>query len=79
MDKDYLNNGNFNKFTVIKNEDIRRYLDDNEQNEFNTLRYEINSGRFNDSKPMNKYIVINTDEEYAPEVIEILKRHGHWG
>jgi hypothetical protein len=24
------------------------------------------------------YLVINTDEAYAVEVIEILKRHGHW-
>lgn len=27
----------------------------------------------------NTYIVINTDEPYAPEVVEILKRYGHWG
>lgn len=25
------------------------------------------------------YIVINTDEPYADEIIEIMKRYGHWG
>ncbi len=29
--------------------------------------------------PCPEYIVINTDEPYAPEVIEIMKRYGHWG
>lgn len=27
----------------------------------------------------NTYLVINTDEPYADEVIDILKRNGHWG
>lgn len=26
-----------------------------------------------------EYLVINTDEPYAPEIIEILKRNDHWG
>lgn len=26
-----------------------------------------------------EYLVINTDEPYASEIIEILKRNGHWG
>ncbi|HWR19069.1 MAG TPA: hypothetical protein VN608_05555 [Clostridia bacterium] len=29
--------------------------------------------------PWPEYIVINTDEPYASEVIEIMKKHGHWG
>jgi hypothetical protein len=29
-------------------------------------------------KPVHNYIVVNTDEEYAPEVREILVKHGHW-
>ncbi len=29
--------------------------------------------------PVNQYLVINTDEPYADEVIDILKHHGHWG
>lgn len=27
----------------------------------------------------NRYLVINVDEPYAAEVVEIMKRHGHWG
>lgn len=29
--------------------------------------------------PYPEYIVINVDEPYAPEIIDILKRNGHWG
>jgi hypothetical protein len=40
----------------------------------------IRAGREKDGKnPNNKYLVINVDEPYADEVIEILKRNGHWG
>lgn len=79
MSNDILEGGKFDKFFVLKNEDVKKYLDDREQDQLNILGYRINLDRFNDSKPINKYIVINVDEEYAPEVIEILKRHGHWG
>lgn len=29
--------------------------------------------------PVPEYIVINTDEPYIDEIIDVLKRHGHWG
>jgi hypothetical protein len=29
-------------------------------------------------KKENTYLVINTDEPYADEIIEILKKNGHW-
>lgn len=32
-----------------------------------------------EKKEPHTYLVINRDEHYADEVIEILKRHGHWG
>ncbi len=79
MNNDFLRGGNFNKFVVLNINDIRKYLDDKQQNELNFINDEINSGRFNDDKSMNKYIVINTDESYAPEIVEILKKNGHWG
>jgi len=31
-----------------------------------------------EEKRQNEYLVINTDEPYAEEIIEILKRNGHW-
>lgn len=39
----------------------------------------INQDRKRKGKKENSYLVINTDEVYADEVIEIMKRHGHWG
>lgn len=39
----------------------------------------IEQGRIKDGKSAgNDYIVINQDETYAPEIIEVLKRHCHW-
>ncbi|MFC6545517.1 hypothetical protein [Cohnella cellulosilytica] len=37
----------------------------------------INAGKAPASN--NSYIVINTDEPYTPQIVEILKRYGHWG
>ena len=39
----------------------------------------INQDRKRKGKKENTYLVINTDEPYADEVIEIMKRYGHWG
>lgn len=71
--------GAANKFTVIKNEDISRlapgYIDLLElilnQITLDRLKHGKNSTPF--------YLVVNEDEPYADEVIEIMKRHGHWG
>lgn len=40
----------------------------------------IEQGRLKDGKTIgNDYIVINQDEPYINEIIEVMKRHGHWG
>ncbi|WNS74268.1 hypothetical protein RRV45_15260 [Bacillus sp. DTU_2020_1000418_1_SI_GHA_SEK_038] len=68
------------KFTVIKNEDIEKHLTDTQKIHLEYLLEEIRSGRRLDGKRnYQKYLVINTDEPYADKIIEILKRHGHWG
>jgi hypothetical protein len=68
------------KFTVLKNEDIERYVPKFMANTLEDICKHIEDGRKKDGKkPKNTYIVINMDEPYATEVIEILKRHGHWG
>lgn len=75
-----LEGGNFNKFTVLKNEDIQKYCSTYEVEMLEQICSSIQSGRITDNrKPNNIYLVINTDEPYADEVIEILKRNGHWG
>ena len=40
----------------------------------------IEKGRMKDGKTSgNDYVVINQDEPYINEIIEVMKRHGHWG
>ena len=76
-----LQGGDFNKFLVIKRDDIKNYLSKEDVRKLLILISRLrvfkncNSGK----KIENVYLVINTDESYADEVIEILKRNGHWG
>ncbi|MBG9549774.1 hypothetical protein ABE25_13365 [Cytobacillus firmus] len=67
------------KFTVLKNDDINRYLDEKAKIELSASTAAIQQLRAIEGKKVNTYLVINTDEPYADEVIEIMKRHGHWG
>jgi len=77
---DFLKGGNFRKFTVLKNADIKKYLEHEDRLTLAKLIGKIQNGRIEDGKnPNNTYLVINTDEKYAPKVVEILKRNGHWG
>lgn len=77
---DFLKGGNFRKFTVLKNDDTKKYLDHEDKLALARIIGKIQNGRIRDGKnPSNLYLVINTDEPYAPEVVEILKRNMHWG
>lgn len=68
------------KFGMFKWEDAGKYLDDVEFELFEELFTEIKRGRKRDGLSNDHtHLIINTDEPYAPEVIEIMKRHGHWG
>lgn len=68
------------KFVVFKKEDIYKYLDGDEYEDFLGIQDTVYLGLLRDKKNTDKtYLVINTDEPYADEVIEIMKRHGHWG
>jgi len=68
------------KFTVIKNEDIEKYLNPIFRRKIRDVIDRIKIGRTVDRKSItNEYIVINIDEPYAPEVIEIMKKYKHWG
>lgn len=73
--------GGKKKFVVIKIQDLIKYV----KSPFkiamldNDLK-DIREGREADGKkPVNEYLVINLDEPYAPEIIQIMKRNGHWG
>lgn len=67
------------KFVVFKLTDIGRYLTVPQYDALTEIARRIEQGRREDGRDTdNKYIVINRDEQYANEVIEIMKRHGHW-
>ncbi|MEK8133168.1 hypothetical protein WMW72_35425 [Paenibacillus filicis] len=66
------------KFQVLKNDDIEK-LTHHEKVALGHIVERIIENRRAEGKVDNYYLVINTDEPYADEVVEILKRHGHWG
>lgn len=70
------------KYIVHKIEDVQRHLTPDQRAQLGVIGAMIDTGRIDAGKPpasYNAYIVINLDEPYAVEVVEILKRHGHWG
>lgn len=68
------------KFTVLKNEDVNQHLDDRDKSELSRILWKIEQGRYEAGKEAaNTYLVVNVDEPYAPQVIGIMKDHGHWG
>lgn len=77
---DFLKNGARKKFIVIKIEDLIKYV--NSVFKLAMLENDLNdiqAGRKVDGKePCPEYLVVNTDEPYAPEIINTLKSNGHW-
>lgn len=72
--------GGLKKFIVVKRDDLNKYIRPSTRFTFDNILEKIKFDRLQDGKNIeNEYIVINTDEPYAPEVIEIMKRNGHWG
>jgi len=69
----------FHKYVVIKQDDLYKHA--SEQDSIDLARIikniRISRVKFN-KKPSNQYLVINIDEPYAGEVIEILKKNRHW-
>jgi len=70
--------GMSHKYTVFKNEDLKK-LPLTTQTQIQLAGDMIVHNRVGEGKTENIYVVINTDESYADEVIGILKRNGHWG
>jgi len=67
------------KFIVLKNEDLDKYLNLEEEIALYNVVQSVDAGRMVDGKVYdNRYLVINQDEPYAAEVIGIMKKHGHW-
>lgn len=72
--------GTERKYIVIKIADLLKYVPSVFKLAMldNDLK-DIAEGRAQDGKPVNEYIVVNTDEPYAAEIIEVLKRNNAWG
>ncbi|WP_212635455.1 hypothetical protein [Saccharibacillus brassicae] len=71
-----------NKFIVVKRTDVSEFLPQvlQDQQEDILRAIEVNQIVQQVTPASTKtYLVVNTDEPYADEVIAILKRHGHWG
>ncbi|WP_163855767.1 YopX family protein [Paenibacillus elgii] len=71
-------NGMEQKFVVFNVEDISA-IGKNAVQPLLKVQEEVANYRSAQGKNENTYLVINVDEPYADEVIEIMKRHGHWG
>lgn len=68
------------KYTVVKNADLNNYLHPKMKAIVLELLEKVHMNKWlEESKKPHTYLVINRDEPYADEVIEIMKRHGHWG
>lgn len=67
------------KYTVIKNDDIEQFMNDREKLILQELLYSMNLRKKKEGKAVDhQYLVINTDEQYSPQVIDILKANNHW-
>lgn len=75
--------GQEQKYTVIKIADLAKYNSEFDLNEvaplLDSLLGNIEDGREKDGKkPFNSYVVINTDEPWIDEIVEVMKRNGAW-
>lgn len=63
----------YNRFIVIKNDDAGKYLTDDEKESLSNILVAIMNGRARSGKtPEKTYLVCNTDEPYADEVMSII-------
>lgn len=65
--------------TVVKNEDVEKHLTELEKVQMVRLLNKVRAGRASEGKQaVNTYLIVNIDESYAPDVVQILKDNGHW-
>jgi len=63
----------YDKYFVLKQEDIDKYLSKDRKTDLERIRNEIELRRIEDSKKLNTYIVVNEDEYYSSLVWELIK------
>ncbi|GIQ63601.1 hypothetical protein PACILC2_21690 [Paenibacillus cisolokensis] len=67
------------KYAVVKIADIDTLLPEDERQSMYHLLNRISELREANGKKYNQYIVVNSDEPYAHDIVGILKKNGHWG
>ncbi|WP_342441765.1 hypothetical protein MHB65_22230 [Lysinibacillus sp. FSL K6-0075] len=75
--------GKERRYTIINERDVEKYLSMGEQQDLaivlDRMLGNIEHGREKDGKKQfNSYVVINTDEPWIDEIIEVMKRNGAW-
>lgn len=75
--------GRERRYTIVNEADLLKYVPGRVVDKLRVAHNQacdfIEYGRKKDGKqPYNSYIVINTDEPYVKEIIEVMKKHGHW-
>ena len=63
----------YEKYLVIKSEDIEKYLPEEEQRKLSFLTETIAIGRESEGKKDNSYVVVNEDELYAEVVWKLIE------
>ena len=66
-----------NTHLVIKNDDIRKYCTEMQRAQLSAICETVSNGRMDEGKTLNNYYVVNTDEPYAEEVLQVILKHEH--
>lgn len=67
------------KFIVLKNEDVLQHLNAFDRKDLIRVLEKIAKGRKLAGKEIDhNYLIINTDEPYAEQVIDIMRDNNHW-
>jgi hypothetical protein len=66
------------KYRVLVEEDVQKHLSSDQKNDLYQLQATVLSGRLKEGKSISDYLVIDRNEPYIGEIIEILKRNNYW-
>jgi hypothetical protein len=75
--------GRERRYTILNEWDLSKYVSESKLKELNTVLNDVltvvEEGRVQDGKkPYNSYLIINTDEPYVNDMVDIMKQNGHW-
>jgi len=74
-----LSGADFNKYFIIKQEDMIKHTSEQDRSDLARILKNIRISRYKFNKNTgNKYLVINVDESYAEDIVDILKKNNHW-